>query len=174
MRDARWSDEDAAEVDEMFAAVVGSSHDTGARVDALLSALDDAANAHRTWAVEIESNVRKRGALALLRSEIRKRYRVSVAHNGRLLNKPRMIGGRHLAEDGTRTSQLRLMEDLSWDELEERSRWYEGQITAYADDRTIMRKLLALRAQVPSAATPAQACAELGLTVEAYLAQDAA
>ena len=175
MKDDRWSPEDNDEVDELFTRAIGEAgKPTGERVVDLLALLDDALNAQRPWAWELRRTLMYRGATATIRNECKARASVGVAYNGKIVTKPRMVGGSTITESGERASALKLWDDLSFDEI--RSRIIEDRKVraAYDVNIAIGSKLLGLEELVPGARTPGEACERLGITVDAYLGEEAA
>lgn len=175
MRDDRWSEEECGEVDEMFALAIGEAgKPTGERVTHLLELLDDALNAQRRWAYELRRTLMYRGATATIRNEIKSRASVGVSYNGRIVTKPRMVGGSTITEAGERVSALKLWDELTFDEI--RSRIIEDRKVraAYDVNIAIGSKLLGLETLVPGARTPGEACERLGTTIDAYLGEEAA
>lgn len=170
-----WSDDDRVE----FEALIDEAlHEpvVADRRDVFLTGLDDAVKAHRFWALDINSEIRHDGADRILkREQDRRRPRVPVAANGAILGRmPRVVGRRERDEDGKVIHQRSAFDYLTWDELRDKIDEYSRNRRQLDVEVIALRRLLTLRDLVPGAATPAEACDQLGITVEEFLAAEQA
>lgn len=174
MNERNWTEDDREEYDAMCSQAWAAGPSTRARIDAFVSMLLDARQAHREWAFRVEDEALRRGASSLLTRWNKARNQVAVSYDGQVLSKPRAIGTERTDEAGNRYATQTLFDFMSWSELSEKKREYLTQIRAYSANVAVLDRLLALRELAPGAATPAEACDQLGTTVEAWLAEDAA
>lgn len=170
-----WSDDDSNEFNALVTEAL-SVPKTADRRDIFLAGLDAAVQEKRYWALDVAGWIRDDGADRLLRSEQdRRRPRVPVAHNGAIIGRmPREIGQRTRDEDGKVTYQRGIFDYKTWDELSEKINEFSRNRRALDVDILALRRLLTLRDLVPGTATPAEACEQLGITVEEFLAAEQA
>lgn len=173
MKKNGWSDEDREEYEELVTEALREQA-TADRRDVFLAGLDDAVQAHRVWALDVNATIRNDGADKILtREQAVRRPRVPVAHNGQILGKaPREFGRKIRDEDGAVIHARTLFDLLTFEELREKRLEFQGTERAARIDRYTVEKLLTLEQLVPGATTPAEACEQLGTTVEAFLADE--
>jgi hypothetical protein len=147
----------------------GSSTSTAARREYFIIGLDDALQAHRFWASDVDRQVRGRGIDNLLRAWQKAHTRVPVSHDGRLLLVPREIGTARRTTAGAVRHEQRLFDYLTWDEIKAKRQEYLRQQRTYSDLVATLDKLLALADVVPQTANPAEAAEAIGITVENWL-----
>lgn len=168
MNTASWSPEERAEWEDLLEQVTQEAESTGDAVDMLKQLVRDAVQAQRFWANDVEDAALRTGLRSLVNA-YKKRQRVLVSYQGELLNKARAIGVKHVAEDGSTWHAQPLIDVMTWDQLREKRREYLTQIRAYTSNVAEMDQLLALQEICPGAATPQEACEQLGTTVDEYL-----
>lgn len=175
MRKNGWSEEDRDEYEGLITEALREQA-TADRRDVFLAGLTDAVQAHRIWALDVDATIRNDGADKILKSEQGLRQpRVPVAHNGQILGKaPREFGRKLRDEDGLVVHARTLFDFLTFEELREKRLEFQGTERAARIDRYTVEKLLTLEDLAPGAATPAEACEQLGTTVEAFLADESA
>lgn len=175
MKKNMWSDDERAEFDLLVTEALAVSK-TSARVDVFLNGLDDAVQAHRVWARDFLTDIRRRGAESLLKSEMElRRPRVAVVHDGTVIGKaPREFGYIDRNEEGKSAHHRSLFDFLTWDELRVKREEFVRTRRAAEVDTFTVDKLLTLQDKAPSAATPDEACRLLGITVEEFLADEGA
>lgn len=176
MNKRSWSDEDAAEFEELVEEAL-TEDAVARRRDVLLAGLDDALQARRYWARDVMQEIRDGGADRILKRERGARLpRVPVSdEDGTVIGTvPREFGVRRLNAAGREVHQRTLFDLMTWEELRRKRSDLYSQARTYELDADAVGRLLSLETQVPSAATPAEACTKLGTTVEAWLAEGAA
>lgn len=165
---AAWSPVEREEFEELLAEVVASSADTTSRLDLLDRLLNDAIQAQRPWATEVARSARREG----LAREIKRhqdRQRVSVSYDGRVLSVPAVQARRVVDADGSVTHQRELIELWTWKELKDKRAEAVQAATTYTEKIAHYDRLLMLGELVPTSATPADAAAQLGIELDAWL-----
>lgn len=160
-----------AALDEALAAC-GGAPDPGA-VDALAGALDGAARAGRAWADAVRDRLVRDDLRGHLKTRAKAAAVALVAYDGRVVARTVRVGVRRRAAAGPAHWQQALLEDLTWAELADFLAMVRSQIGSLLVNQAMAGRLLALRADHPGTRGPAQACAALGTTVEAFLATGA-
>lgn len=171
-----WSDDDQREFEELLDAALAEDA-VAARRDVFLAGLDDAVQARRYWALDTLREIREGGADRILKRERSTRLpRVPVSgDDGTIVGSvPREFGVKRRDGSGREVHQRTLFDLMTWEELRHKRAELRAQADAYGLDAEAVGRLLSLETQVPTAATPAEACAKLGTTVEAWLAEGAA
>lgn len=165
-----WSDDERGEYDQVVTEALAEAS-IPARRDIFLAGFDDAIQAHRLWALDVEQDIRDSGADRILKTEQSiRRPRLPVAHDGTILGKvPSHWGVTRRNAEGQADNQRTLFEFMTWQELRDKLSWLAGQIKAYENDAHAVIRLLALAEKVPDAACPADACAQLDITIEDWL-----
>jgi hypothetical protein len=173
MSKRNWPDDDANEYDDLVTEALRESTTAG-RTKVFLAGLDDATQAQRYWALDVTAEIRGEGASRILKREAaQRRPRVAVSDGGEIIGRmPREVGRRTRSIDGTLTHERGLFEVMTWDELREKRSELVRNMRALKVDVHGIDVLLALQERFPEAATPADACAYLGTSVEEYLAAD--
>ncbi len=168
-----WSAEDRKAYDDLLADVVGATSSTTERLNMFERLLNDAIQAHRPWARDVERGCVRQGLAKEIKS-YQDRNRAMVAHNGKVLNLPRVQGTVVRDESGEIYHQRELIELWTWEQIAEKRleairgrRTYSAKIAHY--DR-----LLSLRVKCPESETPADAAERLGLDIDEYLGSAAA
>lgn len=126
------------------------------------------------WASEMLRDLQIAGAQKELNSYERRTQRIAVAYNGRTVSKPRKAGAPRRKSDGSYENQRTLIDFYTWDQLERKAQECVAFGVSNAENLHKFQRLLRLRDLVPTAANPYEACAELGITVEAWLSESAA
>lgn len=168
-----WSPDERGEEEAMWQDVVDSTTDTQARLDYAESRLNDAIQAHRLWARELERQFLRNG----LAKEIKRhqdRHRAAVAYHGEVLNVPRVQGVKTRRPDGSVFDQRALIEMRPWDEIAGKRLETIRMRRVYDDKIAHYDKLLALRDLAPDTATPVEAAMALGLDLDEYLGTESA
>lgn len=163
-----WSWEERREFDEVLERVVASSRNGHERVDLFDSLLNDALQAHRVWAHDIDRHARRDGLAAEIR-RYQDRNRALMSHLGELLNLPRVQARRIRSDDGDVFYQRELIELFSWEQLAEKRTEALKARGTYTQKVAHYDRLMALRDLAPESATPAEAAEMLGTTIEAWL-----
>lgn len=165
-----WSQQDRDEYETACSEAWDSAESTRERSQHFLGVTEGAAQAQRPWASSLLDDFMETGAAAELKRWRKRTQRVvAVAFDGRLLNRPRVVGVVRLAEDGARVSDQMLYDFLTWEQIEEVRTGHLRQISAYRDNVYIESLLLELRDLAPGTATPDEAARSLGTTVDAWL-----
>lgn len=132
----------------------------GAGADALAETVDHAATAGEIWAQAKVCEWMRDAARRDLNRRARERDRVTVSYQGAVVALGHRRGTRtRNADSGEVVHQQRLMEDLTWAELDGRERDAVRQIRALAADAAAMRQLRRLHAAHPETSTVGEALA---------------
>ena len=174
MNRSGWTPEEREEYDSICTESWGVSASTRGRVAAFLERIHDARQAHRFFAGEVDAEMRRVGAARLLNRWHKANAQVTVSFDGRVLNKPRVIGTVRSDAEGRSFATQALFDFMTWGEIEEKIQEYAKQVNAYRANIALCLRLLDLHDAVPAAATPAQAAEALGTSVEAWLGEQAA
>lgn len=176
MNKRSWSDDDVAEYEDLLDDALTEAA-VAARRDMFLAGLDQGVQAHRYWALDVLRDMRDKGADRILKREQAARVpKVIVSgEDGSIAGSvPREYGVRRRDASGRMTHQRVLFDVMPWDELREKATAFLKQVEAYELDIRAIIRLLTLETKAPGTATPAEACARLGTTVEAWLSEGAA
>ncbi len=167
-----WPQDDRDEYEVACAEAWDYAEGTRGRAERLVELIEDGVQAQRLWARDLLSQFVQRGAESELKTWRKRTQRVvAIAHDGRVLNRPRVVGVVRQADDGARFSDQTLYDFLTWEQIEEVRAGHLRQISAYRDNVYIESLLLELRELAPGTATPGEAADRLGTTVDAWLDQ---
>lgn len=136
----------------------------------LVERVNDAIQAHRSWAKDLLEDMINRGAGSIIRAEIKKDV-VLVDVDGRVLAKSRTVGTKRPTAHGMYDQQV-LLETLTWDELADKRRQWKQQEDTYADNVRIADKLMSLRTK--GVRTPQEALDQIGVSLDQFLGSAAA
>jgi hypothetical protein len=164
------STEERLQFETLMDEACSEQQSTRLRVAAFLHKLADAIQAHQAWAGVVLDECSGRGAASLIKAHLKGRNRVLVAFNGVLVAKPTVVGVRRAGPTGEYVQQ-ELIHVLTWDELRQKKKEYLTAVGSYTSNVAMVDLLLALFDLAPETATPEQAAAALGTTVEAWLKQ---
>lgn len=164
-----WSPEEQEEYEELLAAVTASGRESSARLDVFERLLADAIQAHRPWAREVERAC-LRGGMGKEISRYQGRMRALVAHDGRVLNEPRIQSRKVRTADGATVDQRELIELWTWEQIAEKRVEAIRMRGSYDDKIAHYDRLLALRVLAPDSVTPTEAAAVLDVDLDEYLA----
>jgi len=156
------------EYEALLNAVIAEADGTGERVALMDRFMEDAIQAHRHWAVQVEGAARRNGYAAEIKTYL-KRTRVVINLNDREISKPRTIGTRRESDDGKVIDLQLPFEVLTFDQIRDKRREYLTQINAYTDNLAVADRLLALAEMAPGSNTPAEAAKLLGIVLDEYL-----
>ncbi len=165
-----WPQEDRDEYEVACTEAWDSAEGTRERGERFLELVREAADqAHRIWARDLLTQFEEHGAQAELK-RWRKATRkvVAVAHDGRILSRPRVVGVQVQGESGASSVQM-LWDYMTFEQIEQKIAEFLRQVSAYRDNIFVATLLLELRDLVPTAATPDEAAERLGTTVDAWL-----
>ena len=144
--------------------------DTAARRIELLAGLYSASEGGREWAKLLLDDFHNVGADKLLkRFDDQKRRVALLDHEGRLLNKPRVVGKAKRTTTGAPIYQRELITAMSWEELRELRQQRLRQVQAASDTVVLIDKLLELHIMCPEATDPQDAAIRLGLDLDEWL-----
>lgn len=144
--------------------------ETAVRRSELLSGLYSAREAGKDWAKLLLQDFHNIGADKLLKSHDDRERRVAfVDHDGRLLNKPRVVGTVKRTTERAPGYQRELIIAMSWEELRELRQQRVRQSAAAADTVALIDKLLELHVMCPEASDPQDAATILGLNLDEWL-----
>lgn len=167
-----WTPEERAAYEALLGEVVEATSNTTERLDLFESKLDDAIQAHRAWASEVDSACRRTGMGKEI-SRYEGRNRALVAYDGRVLNLPAKQARKVASADGVVTYQRELIELWSWDDIAAKRHEALTAQRTYSEKVAHYDRLLALRDLAPASATPREAAESLGQSVEEFLAKAA-
>lgn len=160
------------EYEALLTAVLAEAEGTGERVAHMDALIEDAVQAQRQWATQVEESCRRVGYSNEIKDYL-KRTRVVIAIDTRKVSKPRTIGAKATTPGG-KVIDLQLdFEVMTFDQLRDKRREYLKQITAYKDLLAFANRLLDLADAAPGTDTPQDAAQALGLDLEEYLARTA-
>lgn len=168
-----WSPHERSEEAAMWQDIVDSTTDTHARLDLAERLLNDAIQAHRFWAHELERQFLRNG-LAKEIKRFQDRHRAVVAYHGRLVSLPRVQGVKARRPDGTVYEARALIEFCPWEEIAAKRLEAIRIRRTYSEKTAHYDRLLALRELAPDTATPVQAAAALGIDLDGYLGTESA
>lgn len=168
---AAWSPEERDEYDELLAQVVASTTDTTARLDLMERLIQDAVQAHRFWASDVERAARRDGFAGEIKRYQDRNRALVASETGRVLNVPRVQGTVGRREDGQTFHQRALIELWTWEQIATKRAEAIRAQRLYGDKVAHYDKLLALRDLCPDSATPADAARQLGINLDDWLGQ---
>jgi hypothetical protein len=167
-----WSDDWIEECTAMLEDVLHRATSSPARNHLLGELLNDALQAHRGWALDLQREATQRGLGSMLRSYTQNRVS-SLPFNldGQLHEKSAIAGIVRTGDDGESWVQQEMLARSTFREIAaKRSRDLKGQ-RAYSIRVALDDKLLALEQLAPGTETPEEACAVLGVALHDYLAE---
>lgn len=168
-----WEPEERAEYDALLAEVVATTNKTKARLDLFERKLNDAVQAHRAWARDVERHC-IRGGLAKEIKAFQDRNRAQVAHNGRVLNLPKVQSTlARNEESGEVFYQRELIELWDWQQIADKRTEALKARQGYSEKVAHYDRLLALRDLCPDAKNPRDAATTLGLNLDEFLGVEA-
>lgn len=157
------------EFDALMLEVVSEAEGTGERTHLMAAKIDDAVQAQRTWAVEVQRTAQYDGYSNAIKAYL-KRTRVVINIADREVSKPRTIGTKRKDQAGTVVDLQLPLEVLTFDQIRDKRVEYVRQARAYTDNIAVTDRLLALQDMAPGANTPGEATKALGITLDEYLA----
>ena len=169
MKHVHWSPKDRAEYDDLLRQVITDEERTSERTALMLRLVEDAVQAQRPWARDVQVEALAIGHAAQFKSFL-KRDRALVNYRGELVAKPRVIGVSRKGDDGSTYVVQEMFSALPFQELREKRREYLGNIHSYSGLVALADRLLALEEMSPESETPEDACRALGIDLDDYLA----
>lgn len=169
VRTVAWSDDEAAEFFAMLDDVLAGATSSPERVDLALRLLADARQAHRTWVADAERDLIRDGVTRLVRNWAQRSRLVIVKANGRTATRPAVRGVQRADDDGVVYVQQDMLVAYTWDELKDKRSALVRVMRTYGDDVALIDALSALHDRVPEAATPTEALAVLGVSLDDWL-----
>lgn len=122
------------------------------------------------WAEQLLDDAQVDGLWAVLKDRLKAESVVLVNHNGRVIGKSTRVGSRSRKPDGTEVWAQPLIHEMTWAQVEQ---WLARTLVAVSSllvNKKMADRLLSLRDQFPESVGPADACAQLGTSVDDYLA----
>jgi hypothetical protein len=169
---AGWSDDERSEYDALLEEVVSATTDSAERLDLFEERIDDAIQAHRPWASEVDSACRRFGmGKEIARYEARNR--VLVSWEGRVLSLPAIQARKVKTDSGQVTYQRELIELWSWPQIVEKRSEALRSANAYTEKVAHYDRLLALQVLAPESDSPRAAAEQLGLDLDEFLSKAA-
>lgn len=166
---AAWSPDERAEYEVLLHEVVTATSDTTQRLDLYTQLINDAIQAQRSWAVDVQRANARQGATAEIK-RYQDRTRAMVSHDGRVLNLPAIQGTKVRTVDGDECHQRALIELWTWEQIIEKRTEMVRARHVYADKIAHYDRLLALREMCSVSTSPADAAGRLGIVLEEFLA----
>lgn len=123
-----------------------------------------------SWALRVLEDAQIDGLWSTFKNAMKAESVALVSHDGQVIAKATRVGTKRRNDDGTEGWQQSLLHDMSWSQVEQ---WLDQtirQIGALFVNRGMAERLLDLRDQFPDSVGPADACARLGVSVDAFLA----
>jgi hypothetical protein len=167
---AAWSPEERAEYEELLRQVVTSTNDTTLRLDLYDRLINDAIQAQRYWARDIQRANSRHGAAAEVK-RYQDRIRAMVSHDGRVLNLPAVQSRKTFTDDGDEVYQRELIELWTWEQIVEKRAEANRAKRVYTNKVAHYDRLLALRELCPDSASPADAAGHLGISIQQFLGE---
>lgn len=167
-----WGEKDNEEFDALYAEVAKIKR-VDQRVHTFIKGVADGVQAHRRWAIDVEADMRYRGAQSLLKSEESKSpaNTIAVAYDGRVLDKPRVLGTVKRDTEGNRWNERTLFDFMTVAELREKRQEFIRVLNSYGDNVAMVDKLLAL-CEMAECDSPTDAAKKLGTTVDAWMGSE--
>lgn len=169
-----WPADQKDEYDRICQEAWDAGDSTRDRTEAFIDKIRDAEQAHRMFARDILREALFRGMSAILKRWHKSRRTVAISYEGDILTHDkllsRVVGIRNDTGQGGWYYTQTLFELLTFEQVAEKLREFQTQQFAYTINVHVYERILALKALVPSANTPAEACQHLGITIDQYLA----
>lgn len=164
---AAWGADEHDEFDRLVGDALSVDASTSARAQVFREGIEDAIQAQRPWAREVQQDALKRGYLAIYKQEARKGT-VLVEVRGVQIEKPSQVSVRKTSAEGVPLYQLAFYEVMTREQVHEKRREYIKQIRAYDSNVALMDKLTAMldAADTDDLET---AAAKLGVSVEDWI-----
>lgn len=166
--------ESRAEYDQMMAEVVAGADGTGERAALMATKVDDAIQAHRQWAMELEQAARLDGYAEETKRYL-KRTRVVInvgeGEKARKVSKARVIGAKRETATGKWVDVQLPFELLTWDDLTAKQVECQQQRQSYSDTLALLGRMFSLKAKMPDSHGPAEAAELLGIDLDDYLVE---
>lgn len=163
-----WAPEERVEYDQMLQDVIEQAEGTGRRVDLLERLLNDALQAHRFWARDVERHALRTGLRAQIKQHLDRRKVVRPARDV-LVEKPRVVGIQRRTEAGQVYFAQVAYDVMTFDELRAKRGEVLRQLRAYSDTIALIDRLLALADMHPEAKTVQEALDLHEMSLDDYL-----
>ena len=173
-RSRSWPERDRGEYEAACARAWLAGQTMRERGDALLEEVHAALAAQKMWARDLIHRFGEIGAQREIKAWVNGRERIYVAHDGIVLNRPRVIGVQRTTDEGAGYIVQALFDVVTFAEIKKKVREWEGQIGAYRDNITAAKRVLELEEAAPGSLTPAEAVKALGITLDVWLGQEKA
>src|SRR6266498_1227184 len=111
-----WSPKERQQYEALLAEVVAHSKDTAKRMDLFEKRIAEARKANKTWARDCERAAMREYAASEIKL-YQDRIRAMVAHDGRILNVPKVQDRRVRDTSGGVVHQRELIELFTWDQI---------------------------------------------------------
>jgi len=167
-----WEPEWREEYDALLDEVVSVGTNTSARLNEFERLLNDAVQAHKPWARDVERTCIRAG-LAKEVKAFQDRTRAAVSYDGEVLSLPRVQSRRIIDHEGKATHDRALIELWSWSEIIAKRVEAKAAGVTSANRMAFYDKLLALRGLCPESASPQDAADRLGLDLDEFLGREA-
>lgn len=138
---------------------------TGERGAALIEALAEHEQAHHRWAAMALDKLANDGAQKALTSRARSQSKIVVAFSTADAMRSSRIGVRQ--KDGS--FQQKLFKEVTWAELQAHIDMVAGQLQSLGMTIAVDRKVMKLREKFPKSVGPADACKQLGVSVDEFI-----
>lgn len=174
MKKSAWGTEELEEFDGLVAEAMTAKR-SDERNRRFVAGIEDAIQAHRPWAREVQADMVYHGAARILKAEEKRRPNatIAVSFDGQILDKPRALGVRRVDEEGNSYFDRTLFDYMTVEELRTKRAEFLTVAKAYTEDAEVMDRLIAM-CEVAGVSTPAHASASLGVSVENWIARERA
>lgn len=135
-----WSDVDHAEFDALVQDVERAADSTAARGEKFMELIDDAIQAHRIWARDVERAARLTGFKSIW-YRIQRRGRKLVLIGGREVEKPAQVSVKRADGHGNRFKQLAFFDDLDLADVADKRREFTVVRNSYNDNILMLNKV---------------------------------
>lgn len=167
-----WSDQDHAEFDALVAEVQALDVSTAERGERFMLLIDDAVQAQRMWARDVERSSRLAGFKAIW-YRIQRRGSKLVLIGGREVDKPAQISVKREDASGKQFRQLAFFDDIDLADVADKRREFTTMRNSYNDNILMLNKV-EMFIKHAGARTVREAEDTTGMTLDTWLARKAA
>lgn len=135
--------------------------------------LEDAVQAHRPWARDLQDSAMIDGLRKILKARAKAESVILVDYRGNLIAKATRIGRRTKSTNGSTTHDQALITDFTWEQLEEWLYGIQSQIKSLLVNVDVANRLKELRKEYPETTTVNEALLLAGKSLNEYLGRAA-
>lgn len=167
-----WSEQDHAEFDALVDEVLALDASTPQRGERFMELIDDAIQAHRMWARDVERASRLSGFKSVW-YRIQRRGSKLVLIGGREVDKPAQVSVKRIGDAGQIFKQLAFFDDLDLADVADKRREFTVVRNSYNDNILMLNKVEAF-IKAGNARTVREAEDALGIKLDTWLARKVA